>query len=103
MPIINIIDSLGNTRQLKTGLESNLMQVAVNNNVKGVEGECGGCCSCATCHVSLSVQEFNKLSPMDDDEQGLLEFVSNSLPTSRLACQIKVSDDLENMTFKVQC
>ncbi|MCL2915497.1 2Fe-2S iron-sulfur cluster-binding protein [Shewanella corallii] len=101
MSPIKIIDASGQCHELPRAGASNLMQLAVNHNIEGIDGECGGCCSCATCHVGLSQQDFERLPAMHEDEQALLEYVPNSTPTSRLACQLKLTDIPEGLNFNV--
>ena len=71
-----------------------VMQSAVNNGVDGIVAECGGACSCATCHVYVDEAWFEKLPAM---EKEMLDFVMSPQPTSRLSCQIKVTAELDGL------
>ncbi len=102
MSEVTFIDAYGEEVKVEPTNEANLMQVAVNNQIRGIEAECGGCCSCATCHVALSEEQFGQLEPASEDEAGLLEFVPNSTETSRLACQIPIDDKINDLTFIVK-
>ena len=75
-----------------------LMQAARNNNVPGIEGECGGGLSCATCHVYVAESWFDKLPPMAANEQEMLEIAaSERRPNSRLSCQLTVGPELDGI------
>ena len=80
---------------IKTTLEASsgtLMELAVKNNIKGIDGDCGGVCSCATCHVHVLEEFYNKCGEMDDMEKDMLELSENPSTLSRLSCQIQISD-----------
>ncbi len=81
--------------EAETGLS--LMQAAVNHGIAGIVAECGGACSCATCHVHVETAWFDKLPAAQDMEKEMLEFVMNPKETSRLSCQIKIDDSLDGL------
>ncbi len=74
-----------------------VMQSAVNNGVAGIVAECGGACSCATCHVHVEQEWFDKLPEAQNMEKEMLDFVMSPQPTSRLSCQIKVTAELDGL------
>ena len=74
-----------------------VMQTAVNNGVDGIVAECGGACSCATCHVHVEEEWFDKLPEAQNMEKEMLDFVMSPQPTSRLSCQIKVTAELDGL------
>jgi len=74
-----------------------LMQAAVNNGVAAIVAECGGACSCATCHVHIDKDWFDKMPAAQDMEKEMLDFVMNPKETSRLSCQIKIDDSLDGL------
>ncbi len=74
-----------------------VMQSAVNNGVDGIVAECGGACSCATCHVYVDKAWFEKLPEAQAMEKEMLDFVMSPQPTSRLSCQIKVTAELDGL------
>ncbi|MEM8583349.1 MAG: 2Fe-2S iron-sulfur cluster-binding protein [Bacteroidota bacterium] len=78
-----------------------IMELAVNNNIKGINGDCGGVCSCATCHVHLQPDQYKKLDPASELEQDMLEFEEATTPYSRLGCQIPISDQLDGFVFQI--
>lgn len=77
--------------------ELNLMQAAVSNGVPGIDAECGGALSCATCHVHFEREWYNKLPEATAMEKDMLEFVIEPRDTSRLCCQIKVTEQLDGI------
>lgn len=78
-----------------------IMELAVNNNVQGIEGECGGVCSCATCHVHVAPEYFEKTGPQEDVEAMMLELDDNLTEYSRLGCQIQITEALDGMVLHV--
>lgn len=78
-----------------------LMEAAVENNVPGIVAECGGSCSCATCHVYIAEEWLAALDPPAQEELDLLEFLDGARPNSRLSCQIVVTDGLDGLTLRV--
>lgn len=92
----------GTQEQLDVPEGWSLMQAAISNGVEGIEGECGGSCCCATCHVYVDEAYLDKLEPMSENEEKLLgETASERKPNSRLACQIKASADLEGIQIQI--
>ncbi len=79
----------------------NIMELAVNNNIQGIEGECGGVCSCATCHVHVAPDYFTKTGTAGAIEADMLELDDNVSEHSRLGCQIEVSEELDGMILHV--
>ena len=78
------------------------MRAAVDVNISGIEAECGGCCSCATCHVYLDQASALLVAPALADEVAMLEFVAaERLPSSRLSCQIDLTDAMEGLMATV--
>ena len=85
--------------QAETG--QSLMQAAYLEGVDGILAECGGSCSCATCHVILDEYWMKQLGEPEALEANMLEFAEGALPTSRLSCQIEVTEQLDGMTVHV--
>lgn len=85
--------------QAKNGLS--VMEVALDSGVPGIYGECGGTCSCATCHCYVADAWVAKLKPMDGLEDGLLDGAIARRPTSRLTCQLIVADALDGIELTV--
>jgi 2Fe-2S ferredoxin len=77
-----------------------VMEGAVRYTVPGIDGDCGGACACATCHVYVEGGWAEKLPPMNDLERDMLDFAFDVQDNSRLACQIKVSPALEGLVVR---
>ena len=101
MPKITYIafDGTETTVDAKEGMT--VMQTAVNNGVDGIVAECGGACSCATCHVYVDQKWFDKLPEAQSMEKEMLDFVMSPQPTSRLSCQIKVAPELDGLVVNM--
>ncbi len=92
----------GTRREVEAAKGASVMETAIKNNVKGIDAECGGCLSCATCHVYVDPAWFDKLPEPDEDEADMLGFVAaERQPTSRLSCQIIVSDALDGLVVRI--
>lgn len=83
----------------KTG--QTLMQIAVSNNVEGIDADCEGQCACATCHIIIPKEYRAKTGTADEDESALLDFLDNRKAGSRLSCQVLMSKDLDGMIVKI--
>ena len=83
------------------GKSGSVMQLALNNNIKGIDGDCGGVCSCATCHVYVSPDYFDKIGAPNEIEKDMLEFDDLTTALSRLSCQLPVNDALDGVVLKV--
>ena len=97
MPKITFNDSSGAGRTVEAELGSTVMETAIRNNIPGIEAECGGACACATCHVYVDEGWREKVggpSPMEED---MLDFGYDVRPSSRLSCQIKVTENLDGL------
>ena len=81
--------------------EGNLMRVAVDNDVEGILGDCGGVCSCATCHVQVAPEWAEKVGPATEEELDVLEFQDEYAPNSRLSCQIELTPELDGVVVHV--
>lgn len=92
----------GARRIIDVAVGTSVMQAAVMENIKGIDGECGGCLSCATCHVYVESLAAGDLPAKDPDEESLLEGVAAELrPESRLACQIVMTPALVGLVVRV--
>jgi ferredoxin, 2Fe-2S len=100
MPTITFTDAQGAARSVEAELGSTVMEAAIRNAIPGIEAECGGACSCATCHVYVD-EDWRGIvggpSPMEED---MLDFAFDVRAGSRLSCQIKVRPELDGL--KVQ-
>ena len=100
MPKLIITDRLGEKREIQFDSNYTLMEILRDNGFE-IEASCGGCCACATCHVYISDEWFNKLNLMDDDEQSMLDQAFDVKKNSRLACQIELSEELDGLKVEI--
>ena len=97
---IRVIDRDGNKHELEGDSNSTLMEILRDADL-GIEAACGGCCACATCHVYINDQWLEKISPKDDDEESMLDQAFDVRNTSRLSCQISLSDELDGIELEI--
>jgi 2Fe-2S ferredoxin len=76
---------------------TNLMQCAIDNMIPGVDGICGGCCSCATCHAYVCDEWMPAAGVVSGEEDAMLDSVDQRKPGSRLLCQLKLASDLDGI------
>ncbi|MBL1241497.1 MAG: 2Fe-2S iron-sulfur cluster binding domain-containing protein [OCS116 cluster bacterium] len=101
MPIIHFVNPQNQTTSITVDAGTNVKDAALDNGIEGIYGECGGSCTCATCHVYVDAQWFNRIEAADDFEQDMLEFAADATLESRLSCQIKVSDAQDGIIIKI--
>ncbi len=102
MPKITYVLADGTRRDIEASSGTSLMEAAIRNNVKGIDAECGGCLSCATCHVYVDEAWFAKLPAPDPDETDMLGFVAaEHQPNSRLSCQVKLDETLSGIVVRI--
>jgi 2Fe-2S ferredoxin len=78
-----------------------VMEAAKKELVPGIEAECGGACACATCHVYVDDAWRDKVGPPSEMEEDMLDFAFEVRESSRLSCQIKVSEELDGLVVRV--
>jgi 2Fe-2S ferredoxin len=78
-----------------------VMEGAVKNLIPGIDADCGGACACATCHVYVEAAWLGKIEPMQEMEKTMLDFAEAVEPSSRLSCQIKITDALDGLTVRM--
>ena len=102
MPKIIYVLTDGGRREIDAAAGASIMETAIKNNVGGIDAECGGCLSCATCHVYVDEAWFATLPPPEADETDMLGFVAaEHRPTSRLSCQLKMNESLDGIVVKI--
>jgi ferredoxin, 2Fe-2S len=101
MPKITYIESGGTVHVIDVSSGMSVMEGAVRNDVPGIEGECGGACACATCHVYVDEAWRAASGEPTPDERDMIEFVSAPGPGSRLSCQIRVSEQLDGLVVRL--
>ena len=97
MPKITFIDYQGNQTEVEANTGSSLMEAAVDNDVSGIDADCGGACACATCHVYVDQNWLDKVGKPDDLEVDMLDVADGVQENSRLSCQIQVIDELDGL------
>lgn len=78
-----------------------LMQIALDNAVPGIDGDCGGECACGTCHMVIADEWFGKTGAVNDAEEQMLSMTPERARTSRLGCQVKTSEDMDGLIIKL--
>lgn len=97
---IVFIDHEGQRRDADVREGLSLMEGAIAHRIPGIDGDCGGACACATCHVYVDPAWVNRLSPPSELETGMLTMAVDPQPNSRLACQITAKPELEGLTVR---
>lgn len=101
MPKLIVVTRDGEERALDGEAGLSLMEVIRDGGIDEILALCGGCCSCATCHIHVDPEFAAKLPPMSEDENDLLDSSSDRDETSRLSCQIPFSDALDGMKVRI--
>ncbi len=101
MTQVTIIDPAGAEHQVDVESGTTLMQAAMDNGIDGIVAECGGACSCATCHCYLDDAWYAKAGEPSDIEKDMLDCVIDPQPTSRLSCQVVITDDLNGLVVRL--
>ena len=81
--------------------DGSLMEVAVDNEIEGIHGNCGGVCSCSTCHVKVHPDWLDKVGPATEIESDVFGDDRNTDQRSRLSCQILMSEELDGLVVEV--
>ena len=101
MPVVTYISNNGAINEIEVTTGTSVMQGAVDNMVDGIVAECGGSCSCATCHCYVDEAWIDKVPPASEMEKDMLECVLEPEPSSRLSCQITVTDELDGLVVRL--
>ncbi|QNO28344.1 2Fe-2S iron-sulfur cluster binding domain-containing protein [Sphingopyxis sp. OPL5] len=91
----------GTERNIEAEVGHSLMEAALRHGIDAIRADCGGGCSCATCHVHVDPPWRNRLPSLGETEDLMLEFVEGRDEHSRLSCQIDVSAELDGLTVKL--
>jgi 2Fe-2S ferredoxin len=91
----------GIRKEVEVEVGYSVMEGAINNNIEGIVAECGGACACATCHSYIDEAWLDKLTPMDDMEDSMLDAAFERKDNSRLTCQIEVTEQLDGLLVHV--
>ena len=101
MPKITYIEHNGKSHTLEVANGLTVMEGAIQNNIPGIDADCGGACACATCHVYVDEKWFDKIEEKVSAEQDMLDVAFEPNSFSRLACQISVTDELDGLVVKM--
>ncbi|HVK90815.1 MAG TPA: 2Fe-2S iron-sulfur cluster-binding protein [Mycoplana sp.] len=101
MTKLTIVANDGTRHELEVANGTTVMENAVRNSIPGIEAECGGACACATCHVYVDEEWSAAVGAPEPMEEDMLDFAYDVRPTSRLSCQIKMSDALDGLVIHV--
>ncbi len=101
MAKITYVGHDGASRQIEAPLGLSVMEVAVRNNVRGIDADCGGAAACATCHVYVDEAWLARSGSRTAMEGTMLEFAEGVAPNSRLACQIRLSPELDGLVVRL--
>ena len=101
MPKITYTDKQGNSKTIDVDSGLTVMEGAIQNDIPGIDADCGGGMACATCHVYINEEWFDKIPAKEDGEEDMLDMAFEPKKNSRLSCQIIVSDELDGLTVNI--
>ena len=101
MPKITYIEHNGKSHTIDVANGLSVMEGAVQNNIPGIDADCGGGMACATCHVYVKEEWFDKLPKKEDGEEDMIDMAHEPNKFSRLSCQLTVSDELEGLVVNL--
>jgi 2Fe-2S ferredoxin len=101
MPKITYIENSGNEKTIEVANGLTVMEGAIQNDIPGIDADCGGGMACATCHVYVKEEWFEKLPKKEDGEEDMLDMAFEPKKNSRLSCQLIVSDELDGLIVSI--
>jgi ferredoxin, 2Fe-2S len=101
MPTVIFIEHNGTRHEVNAANGASLMRAAVDNNVPGIDADCGGACACATCHVYVDADWLARTGTRTEMEESMLSFAAATQENSRLSCQIEMSDALAGIVLRL--
>ena len=101
MAKITYVEHKGKSHVVEVPKELTVMEGAVQNNIPGIDADCGGSCACATCHVYVDKKWFNKLPNKESAEEDMLDMAFEPKSSSRLSCQLTVSNELDGLVVNM--
>ena len=101
MPKITYIEFNGKAHTVEVANGLSVMEGAIQNNIPGIDADCGGSMACATCHVYVKEEWFDKLIKKEDGEEDMLDVAFEPNKFSRLSCQLTVTDELDGLTVQL--
>ena len=97
MPKITYKDNQGNSKTVEVENGLTVMEGAIQNDIPGIDADCGGSMACATCHVYVEEKWFNKLTKAEEAKIDIIDMAYEPKKNSRLSCQLIVSDELDGL------
>ena len=101
MPKITYFENSGKSHTIEVSNGLSVMEGAVQNDIPGIDADCGGGMACATCHVYVKEEWLNKLPTKEDGEEDMLDMAFEPKKNSRLSCQLTVSDELDGLVVNI--
>ena len=101
MPKITFLEHDGTAHTVEAELGATVMETALRHGVPGIIAECGGSCTCATCLVHVDEAWFGRLAARTSEEEDQIDFAYEVKPTSRLSCQITVTDEIDGLVVQM--
>lgn len=101
MPVVKFVNHDGSSKEVHVTAGTTLMQAAMDNGIDGIIAECGGACSCATCHCYIDEAWQAKTGEAEEIEKDMLDCVLDPQPNSRLSCQVEVTDELDGIVVNL--
>ena len=101
MPKITYIEHNGKSHQIDVANGLTVMEGAIQNNIPGIDADCGGSMACATCHVYVKEDWFNRLPKKENGEEDMIDMAYEPNKFSRLSCQITVSDKIDGLVVQL--
>ena len=101
MPKITYIENTGKSHSIEVANGLTVMEGAVQNDIPGIDADCGGGMACATCHVYVNEEWLDKLPAKEDGEEDMLDMAFEPKNNSRLSCQLIVSDELDGLIVNI--
>jgi 2Fe-2S ferredoxin len=98
MPKITYLDNQGNSKTINVDNGLTVMEGAIQNDIPGIDADCGGSMACATCHVYVEEKWLDKIPKAEEAEVDMIDMAYEPKKNSRLSCQLIVSDELEGLT-----
>lgn len=100
MPKVIFVEKNGERREINAEVGSSLLQIAHTNDID-IEGACEGVMACSTCHIIIETEWFDKLKPASEEEYDMLDLAYALTSTSRLGCQILMTEELDGLVVKL--
>ena len=101
MPKITYIEHNGKSHEIEVANGLSVMEGAVQNNIPGIDADCGGAMACATCHIYVDEKWYDKIKKKEDGEEDMIDMAFEPNKFSRLGCQITVTDKLDGLVVKM--